>query len=213
MKQLPPQLLAISPGDLRDAPAAAHFLGLFDRAVRGGLRGILLREPCLPDLAFLELARQLRTRLDSIDVEQAWLGVHDRVHIALASNADGIHLGFRSLPIVEVAAIAGDRLTIGLSTHAGDEPESWAPADYLFHGPVRSTPSKAGILEPIGTSGLKRALEITDRPIWALGGLRAEDVSGVLEAGVAGVAVLSGVFGATDVQTAVECYRSAGCKS
>jgi len=200
----PPPLLALSPGDLtaRDAPrlrsAAAS-------AVAGGLRGVLLREPGLPDGPFLALARELRGVLAP---EGGWLGLHDRPHLVGAVAAQGVHLGFRSVPPAVARELVGPDVAVGASTHLGDDPASWAGCDYRFFGPVRSTPTKAVRLEPTGFEELARAAA-QGPPVWALGGLRPEDVLGARHAGAAGVAALRGVLGADDPGAAAEAYLEA----
>jgi thiamine-phosphate pyrophosphorylase len=186
--RLPPTLIALTPGD-----AAAAGSGELEQRVRaalaGGLRGVLLREPELEDRAFERVACALRELLGAVD---GWLGLHDRVHLAHATRADAVHLGFRSLAPATVRA-SWPELTIGLSTHAGDDPAEWAAADYLFHGPVFATP-KAHPVEPVGIPGLRRAIASTELPVWGLGGIGAGQAADVLDAGARGVAVLSGVL-------------------
>ena len=206
MKRLPPPLLALSPGDLDEARAFGDFLARVDAALGAGLRGVLLRELELDDAVHLRLASGLRARLDRLEPEPGWLGVHDRVHVALAAGADAIHLGFRSLASEHVATIAADQLAIGLSTHAFDDPRDWSGADYIFHGPVRETPSKRELIDAIGAGGLERAALQTDCPLWALGGIRPEDVRAVLASGARGVAVLSGIFRCADPGRATRAY-------
>lgn len=202
---LPPPLLALTPGDAteRDAMRVA-------RAVRdaraAGLGGVLLREPGLADASLLALARELRALLPR---GEAWLAVHDRVHVARAAGADAVHLGFRSLPPREARRAAGEGLGIGLSTHAGDGAEFAAGADYLFHGPLHATPSKEGILEPIGFDGLAEGVRALDRPVWAIGGVRPQDIAPALAAGAAGVAVLSGILANPRPGAAAERYLEA----
>ncbi|MFT5285076.1 MAG: thiamine-phosphate pyrophosphorylase [Planctomycetota bacterium] len=206
MKRLPPKLLALSPGDLKEGQDLGPFLARCDSAIASGLEAVLLREHQLSDGSMYALALALRERLDALPNECGWLGVHDRVHVALASKADGIHLGFRSLSPQQTKPLTGDAMVIGLSTHAHDRVEAWTHADYLFHGPFKPTSSKAGILDSIGLNGLESACSKTDRPIWALGGVGIEDVDSILKTGVNGVAVLSGILGQSDPSVATTRY-------
>ena len=100
-------------------------------------------------------------------------------------------------------------VAVGFSAHAGDVSEDWEGADYLTFGPLRETPSKQGLLEPVGLEGLERAAQRSDRPVLAIGGVRPEDVQPARTAGAAGVAVLSGILGAEDVARATESYLRA----
>jgi len=204
LKRLPPRLLALSPGTLR-AAAVPDFLRALGACAQTGLRGVLLREPALSDREFLGLAEAVRGLAPGI-----WLGVHDRVHLAVAAGADAVHLGFRSLPVAAVAEHFGARLTIGHSTHAGDAPAAWEGADYLFHGPLFSVSSKppgsAAHREPMGPEGLAKNLPQLGKPTWALGGIAPEDVRACLAAGASGIAVLSGILGSRDPLGALRRY-------
>ncbi len=201
MTRPPPALVALSPGGLAE-DGVERFLGALGRAVGAGLSGLLLREPSMGDQRLLEIARACREVLGP----GGWLCVHDRVHLAEASGADGIHLGHRSLPLGEARAILDGRFALGFSAHEHDAPESWNGADYLVFGPVRDTPSKRGILEPTGFDGLARAVEGSPVPVWAIGGLRPEDVRACFDAGCRGVAVRSGILPAADPARAARAY-------
>jgi len=206
-KSLPPQLLALSPGDLSGSQTA-RFLSRFGAAFEAGLPGLLLREPGLSDRELLRLGERLQEQAPGL-----WLGVHDRLHLAAALGAQGAHLGFRSLPPEVAQQHFGAQLTIGLSTHAEDTPARWAACDYRFHSPVLATSSKplgsAGYREPLGFGGLQRAVESSSTPIWALGGLQPEHVPACLAAGARGVAVLSGIWSSPDPGAASALYWNA----
>ena len=203
-RRLPPPLVALSPGGLAEEgeDGVRRFLRALGSAADAGLSGFLLREPAMGDRSFLDLARAAREALGP----SGWLGLHDRVHLAEEARADAVHLGFRSLPLAEARSILDDRFALGLSGHAGDRPEAWSGADYLLFGPVRDTPSKRGILEPTGFEGLALAVERSAAPVWAIGGLRPEDVRACLAAGCRGLAVLSGILPAEDPARAAREY-------
>ena len=206
--QLPPPLLALSPGDL-GATDGPQFIARLGRAVGAGLRGLLLREPALEDRAFLELARSARKVLTDADETSAWLGLHDRAHLVRAAGAGGLHLGFRSLRPADLPRELLGRAAIGLSTHAADATEEWACVDYLFHGPVHPTPSKRGRVEAIGMDGLAEGVARAPVSVWALGGLGPEDVAAALDAGARGVAAISAVWSAGDPAHAVTAFLEA----
>ena len=201
---LPPPLIALTPGDLDPGgvePLVLHAA----RAVRAGLRGLLLREPELPDRAYLDLARRMARVLADVD---GWLGLHDRPHLVCAAAAQGLHLGFRSLPPAQARPVLGAGAALGLSTHEGDDPAGWGELDYRFFGPVNPTASKAGLLDPTGFEALGLACQ-GPLPVWAIGGLRPEHVPAAREAGAAGVAVLSGLLGSDDPSGATALYLEA----
>ncbi|MCK6446256.1 MAG: thiamine phosphate synthase [Planctomycetes bacterium] len=199
--RLPPTLLGLSPGDLGRADVA-RFVAAARRARDAGLMGLLLREPGLDDRTFVELARTLRAPFAA----PAWFGVHDRAHVAAALGADGLHLGFRSLEPAFVRPWLGAGVALGLSTHASDDSAAWEAADYLFHGPVFDTPSKRGLVEPVGLAGLVRAKGRTTRPTWALGGIDPTRARDVLATGVQGLAVRGALFETDDPARAVERF-------
>ena len=195
-----PRLFALSPGVLTDARTAHEFAVRARDLVGAGLRGVVLREPELEDGATLALARELRALLP---VGAGTLIVHDRIHVALAAGADGVHLGFRSLPLSECRALferSGASLEVGLSTHAGDDPARWVGATYVFHGPFAKVTSKPDALPPIGTEGLSAALKASEVPVYALGGIDASNVGAALGTGVHGVAVRGALSLADDAE-------------
>ena len=195
--ELPP-LLALTPGDLGEGSATA-FLGRVERAVAGGLEALLLREPQLSERAYLALGRALRGLVRV-------LVLHDRAHLVPELRADALQLGFRSLPPAIARELVGPGVALGFLAHAGDTHEQRAGADFLLVGPVLSTPTKEGLLEPLGFEALARECAREARPIWAIGGVQPEHVAQARAAGASGIAVRSGVFGAADPASAVRSY-------
>lgn len=205
--RLPRRLLALTPGTLRDGATTSTLLRGLGQAFEAGLPAVLLREPELSDGALHALASEVVEL--AARFEDRWVGVHDRVHVALAAGADGAHLGFRSMTPVDARAVAGDALALGFSAHAHDDaPRDWEGADYLTFGPVRETPSKQGLLEPTGFERLEEAVRLADRPVFALGGLTPEDVRSTHAAG-ANLAALGGILGAGDPAGRTRAYLAA----
>jgi thiamine-phosphate pyrophosphorylase len=202
-RRLPPPLLALTPGTSTGADGS-RLLTYIARAMEGGLQGVLLREPDLDDAQFLVLAHQLRALLAG-----GWLGLHDRAHLVASAHADGVHLGFRSLCATDARLVVGDQVTIGVSDHAGDAATDLACADYRTYGPLHETPSKVGVLKPVGHSGVLAACAAQALPTWVLGGVNPQDVVHVQRAGAQGIAVLSGVLGSEDPEAAARAYSSA----
>ena len=118
-------------------------------AVEGGADAVQLRERDLEGGQLFDLATELRRITRDAD---AALIISHRVDVALAVDADGVHLGWRSLPVREVRKLAGGRLRIGVSCHNASQLRSArdAGADYASLGPVFLTPSKAGLLDALG---------------------------------------------------------------
>jgi thiamine-phosphate pyrophosphorylase len=213
-RRLPPVLIALSPGEL-EARACAEFTRRAAAARRAGLAGLLLREPGLPERAWLALALELVALFHS--AADGWFAVHDRAHLAAACAADAVHLGYRSLSPAAVRPWLDPEIAIGLSTHAHDDPAGWVGADYLFHGPVLATPSKQGLLEPLGFEGLARGVQAAGAtPVWGIGGLGPEQLAPALAAGARGVAARSAVFGgdpARRMEPWLAALRRAGCSA
>lgn len=199
--------MSISPGDLNAADGESFLQRMRACVADGELRAILLREPSLSDRAALVLLQklcELRTMCPEL-----WVAIHDRPHLALAAGADGVHLGFRSLSVVEARRVVTGQCVIGVSTHAGEDPANYHDADYVFHGPVLDTPSKRGIVEPIGEVGLARFCASTAKPVWAIGGLKPSHAALLHRCGARGAAVLRGVAGATDPASACRAWNDA----
>ena len=206
--RLPPRLLAISPGDL--GAAVEPFVERVRRAADAGLRGLLLREPGLSDRALLALAERVAPCLPPDD--GGWLAVHDRPHLARVGGFAGVHLGWRSVPAGAARAQLPADVALGLSTHAGDDPEGWTEVDYVTHGPVLETPSKARLATPpapVGFQGLALAARASPVPVIALGGLAPEHGAGVRASGAHGAAAIRSLFAAADTAAAVRAWLSA----
>ncbi|MFT7671497.1 MAG: thiamine-phosphate pyrophosphorylase [Planctomycetota bacterium] len=131
------------------------------------------------------------------------------MHVAQAVEADGVHLGFRSLAPSVAHEVLGEGYAIGFSAHEGDVRELWEDADYMTFGPVKDTPSKRGLVSPTGFDGLAAAVIEANRPVFGLGGLAVSDVAAVQATGAAGVCVMSGILRATDVASATRAYLHA----
>jgi thiamine-phosphate pyrophosphorylase len=172
-------------------------------ACDGGAAVVQLRAKLAPDreaLAWGEAIREATRRAGARFV------VNDRFDLALALEADAVHLGQEDLPPVRVRAAAGAGLALGRSTHdAGELARACAePVDYVAYGPVFGTTSKQTRHAARGLAALAAAAaRAAPRPLVAIGGIGAEQIPAVLAAGARGVAVLSAVAGAADPAAAV----------
>ncbi|MBN2026160.1 MAG: thiamine phosphate synthase [Actinobacteria bacterium] len=136
--------------------------------------------------------------------------VNDRVDVAIAARADGVHLGQQDLPASRARSLTGEGMILGISATTVEEAKRARSddADYLGVGPVFATPSKADAVAPIGLEGLARIRESVELPIVAIGGIDVENASSVFEAGADGIAVISAVTAAKDMLEAVRRLRS-----
>jgi thiamine-phosphate pyrophosphorylase len=170
-------------------------------ALEGGVRAIQLREKDLPMRELLALSRELRAMTNKYGAK---LFINDRVDIAAAIEADGVHLGHRSMPVSAARNIVGKTMMIGVSTHTLDEARAAESggADLVTFGPVYETPLKAQFGAPAGLEALRTVTKAVDVPVFALGGIRNRNVGHVLWAGAYGVSVISAIFCAEDIKKA-----------
>jgi len=173
----------------------------------GGVKTLQLREPMLSLREFYEIAL---FAVEAAHELEAKLLINDRVDLMLAAGADGVHLGWRSLPLKIVRKLVGPEKIIGVSAHSLREclEAEAAGASYVTLGPVYATPSKYGILDPLGLEVVREVVSKSKVPIVAIGGISPDRVAEVLECGVSGIAVMSGIMGADDVKAAAISFSS-----
>jgi thiamine-phosphate pyrophosphorylase len=166
-------------------------------ALRGGMRAVQLREKDLTGRQLFELAGELREITWKYDAK---LLINDRVDIALAVGADGVHLGKAGLPVQKARSILGSEYLIGYSAHSAEEAlqAQMDGADFVTIGPVYPTPSKAQYGVPSGLRVLAETARTARIPVFALGGVKHSSIGEVLAAGAHGVALISAVMSAPD---------------
>ena len=145
----------------------------------------------------MSLARDLRTLTRNFG---AHLLINDRVDVALAVNADGVHLGQKSLPVDAVRQVAGS-LLIGVSAHSLSEAREAEEggADFITVGPVFDTPSKRMYGPPLGPDLLARIVQAIHLPVFAIGGINLQNLRDIASCGISGVAVISAILSAPSV--------------
>jgi thiamine-phosphate pyrophosphorylase len=182
----------------------ASLLEAAEMALKGGVKAIQLREKDLRTRELLRLAYDLRKLTLKYD---ARLFINDRVDIAIAVEADGVHLGQRSIPPFAVRRMIST-LIIGVSAHNIEEARKAKAdgADFITYGPVFETPSKAKYGAPVGLDGLSTVTAEVDIPIFAIGGIKPENLKDAMDTGAAGVALISGIFAAKKVKPAAMKY-------
>ncbi len=168
-------------------------------ALKGGVRAIQLREKDLKTRDLLRLAYEMRALTLKSD---ARLFINDRVDIAIAIEADGVHLGQKSIPPYAVRRIAS-RLIIGVSCHSMDEAlrAQSQGADFVTLGPVYTTESKKG-MKPLGSETLENVARKLRIPVFGIGGINYENIKEVVDRGAFGGSMISGIFGAKDIKQA-----------
>lgn len=183
--------------DRHVVPAGRSLPSQVEAALAGGVKAVQLREKELTVAARLPLARELRELTRRYGAK---LLINDRIDLALAVDADGVHLGGHSLPTGIARQLLGPDKLIGVSTHSPEEIAAVAAAgaDFVTFGPVFDTPSKRDLGRPTGIKILMSAAEASPVPLFALGGIAAANLAEVLNCGVRRIACISAVLGADD---------------
>jgi thiamine-phosphate pyrophosphorylase len=168
-------------------------------AIKGGVNLIQLRERDLPTGELLALAMRLR----EVTRGRAILVINDRLDVAMAAGADGVHLPENGLPVAIARWLLGQHTLIGRSVH-GEEAAIEAErggADYVQLGTIYATESKPDA-KPAGPALVRKVSGAVTIPVLAVGGVRGENAAAVIEAGASGASVISAIQGADDPQAA-----------
>lgn len=180
-------------------------LEVLDGVLQAGVKLVQVREKDLSDSDYFERARGFRKRTEKAG---ALLIVDDRVDIALAVGADGVHLGQNDLPF-EVALTLAPNLILGASTHNLDEAlqAQEAGAHVLNIGPVFATQTKLGTVSPVGPEMIGHIAPHLNVPFTCMGGIKPGNIQEVLDKGARHVAVVTAVTAQQDVRNAAETLR------
>ena len=171
-----------------------------EKALKGGTTFVQLREKALDEETFLEEARQLKELCRQYNVPFV---INDNVDIALAMDADGVHVGQSDMEAGDVRAKLGPGKIIGVSAQTVDQAllAQERGADYLGVGAVFATGSKDDADE-VSHETLQAICEAVDIPVVAIGGISKENVGQLAGRGLAGIAVISAIFGQPDIEAA-----------
>lgn len=171
------------------------------KAVKGGVTMVQLREKKAGSREFYQLALALKTAIQESGVP---LIINDRLDIAMAVDADGLHIGQEDLPLPEVVRLWGKDKIIGLSVSSLEEAREGQRegAGYLGLGPVYATATKTDTVSPTGLNLLREVKNEVSIPVLAIGGIDASNLEAVRESGADGVAVVSCLMDAPDIEKA-----------
>ncbi|MGB7417502.1 MAG: thiamine phosphate synthase, partial [Thermosynechococcaceae cyanobacterium] len=177
-------------------------ISIVEAALKGGLRLVQHRDKTTPDHQRLETARQLCQLCHQYD---AVFIVNDRVDIALAVDADGVHLGQQDIPVDLARQILGPNKLVGRSTTNADEMARAIAenADYIGVGPVFATPTKAD-KAPVGFDYVQYAARHAPMPWYAIGGIDEHNIGDVINAGAKGAAVVRAIMQSSDPAQATQ---------
>jgi thiamine-phosphate pyrophosphorylase len=175
-------------------------------AIAGGVTAVQLREKEASTREMIEMGRVLLAITRAAGVP---LIVNDRVDVALALNADGVHVGQADMPAALARRLIGSDRILGVSAATVAEAEQAVrdSADYLGVGDVYGTPSKPDAGPPIGLEGLAAVARAVRVPVVAIGGITPENAAATISAGAVGVAVISAIVGAPDPLAAARQLR------
>jgi thiamine-phosphate pyrophosphorylase len=189
-----------------DLSRGRPLLEIVRAAVDGGVTCVQVREKTVSSRAYLERLAPVRGLLRERGIP---LFVNDRIDIALAMEADGVHLGQTDIPLSLARRIAGDRLIIGIScetTQDAIEAEQGG-ADYVSVSPVFGTPTKTDTAPPLGLDGVRAIRAAVRVPVVTIGGITAANAANVIRAGADGICVVSAIVAAPDPRAAAAALR------
>lgn len=171
-------------------------------AIKGGATIIQLREKDCTSREFYELALSIKDITDAYEVP---LIINDRLDIALAVHADGVHLGQSDIPVQVARNVMGPNCIVGATANTLEKAkEAWqSGADYLGVGDVFGSATKNDT-KPVELKELKKICDTVKIPVVAIGGISKKNIHLLKDTGVAGVAVISAVLGQTDITAAAE---------
>jgi thiamine-phosphate pyrophosphorylase len=187
----------------RNQTGGRDLLWVLEQALDGGVKAVQLREKDLSGRELFSLAERLRTLCQAYEAD---LFINDRVDVAMAVDAAGVQLSKASLPIATARALLGPQKIIGVSTHSLQEVKEaeQAGADFVLFGPVYFTPSKAAYGAPQGLTALKTIVANVSLPVYAIGGIKPENIDATKKLGVRGVALISAIVSAKSPKEAAE---------
>jgi thiamine-phosphate pyrophosphorylase len=174
---------------------------LLQRVLTAGVPAIQLRERDLSAKELVTLAREVQAMMGS---RRSQLLINDRIDVALALEGVGVHLRSNSLPVSVARQLLGAERLLGISVHAVEEAVQVEAqgVDYIVLGPIYETPTKQMFGPPLGIQTLEKACRLVRIPIIGIGGVTAARVREMRCAGAFGVAVITAVLGAVNVESA-----------
>ncbi len=170
---------------------------VLERALDGGVKAVQLREKNLSGKELFTLAERVTRLCQRYNTQ---LFINDRVDVALAVDAAGVHLGEASIPVPAARSLLGAHRSIGVSTHSldGARRAEQEGADFVVFGPVYFTPSKADLGVPQGIKALQFIVENISLAVYAIGGIKADNALEAKSVGSRGVALISAIMSAED---------------
>jgi thiamine-phosphate pyrophosphorylase len=175
-------------------------------AVNGGATVVQLREKDCSTREFIEQALAIK---DFLKARRVPLIINDRLDVAQAVQADGVHLGQTDMPLELAKGILRDSMLIGISAESLKDAiaAEKGGADYLGVSPIYATPTKTDTAPPLGLTGLREIRKAVSLPLVGIGGLNRENAAEVIRSGADGVAVVSAIVAADDPEAAASALK------
>lgn len=192
------QLYLVTDSDMASIEALPKIV---EQAVLGGVTMVQLREKHADTKTFVRIAQQLKTILSNYKIP---LIINDRIDIALAVDADGVHIGQDDMPYAIARKLLGKDKIIGLSVESTQQvtEANSLDVDYIGISPVFATPTKTNTKIEFGLKGIEEISKITKHKTVAIGGINESNAADIMKAGADGIAVVSAIMKAKDPQLA-----------
>jgi len=176
-------------------------INVVKEAVAGGVTMVQVREKSNDIQSFITRAKMVKTILQGTGVP---LIINDRVDVALAVDADGVHLGQSDMPAQMARTLMGPNKLLGLSIENEQQliEANTLPLDYIGLSAIFATPTKTDTLKQWGIGGLQKAINVSQFPIVAIGGINHSNLDQIINTGVDGVALVSAICHADDPKSA-----------
>ena len=203
-------LMYVTDDSIRDDNS---FFAILKAALKGGATIIQLREKTLDTLAFYKRALRCKELCNTYGIP---LIINDRLDIALAIDADGVHIGQTDMPYDVARRLLGNSKIIGLSVSNKEQAEQRdaQAADYIGISPIFSTNTKTtDLAQPLGISGLKEIRELYKKPIVCIGGIHKDNTQEIIANGADGIAVVSAISKADNPEAATNELKEIVCKT
>lgn len=203
-------LMFVTDDSIRDDNS---FFAILEAALKGGATIIQLREKSCDTATFYKRAIRCKKLCDTFKIP---LIINDRLDIALAIDADGVHIGQTDMPYSAARKLMGDNKIIGLSVSNIEQvvQTNAQSADYIGISPIFSTNTKTNDLaQPLGIAGLKAIRELYAKPIVSIGGINKNNTQEIIENGADGIAVVSAISKAEHPEAATKELKEIICKT